>query len=151
MSHHFDTPTAREDPRINLCDFYLFPGTPGTVAMALTVNPDAGAGGPDTFRGEGLYAFRFDLKDDAREEVTFKIRFGEVTHAAGDEHRHVQSFEVRRVTGDLALNAGFGGGLRGRGIQRARTRRLRHGRDARLNHKYRARRWRGSRSTSHAS
>ena len=49
MSHHFDRPTAREDPRINLCDFYLFRGIPGTVAMALTVNPDAGAGGPDTF------------------------------------------------------------------------------------------------------
>jgi hypothetical protein len=21
MSHHFDTPTAKEDPRINVCDF----------------------------------------------------------------------------------------------------------------------------------
>jgi hypothetical protein len=50
MSHHFDTPTAREDPRINLCDFYLFRGTLGTVAMVLTVNPDAAAGGSDTFR-----------------------------------------------------------------------------------------------------
>jgi hypothetical protein len=62
MSHHFDTPTAREDPRINLCDFYLFRGQPGTVVMALTVNPDAGS---DTFRDEGLYAFRFDLNGDA--------------------------------------------------------------------------------------
>jgi hypothetical protein len=90
MSHHFDTPTAREDPRINLCDFYLFPGAPGTVVMALTVNPDAGTAGPHTFRDEGLYAFRFDLNDDVREEITFKIRFGEVTHAAGNEHEHVQ-------------------------------------------------------------
>jgi hypothetical protein len=71
-----DQPLGRI-PRINLCDFYLFRGIPGTVAMALTVNPDAGAGGLDTFREEGLYAFRFDLNDDAREEVTFKIRFGE--------------------------------------------------------------------------
>ena len=61
-----------------------------------------GAGGPDTFRKEGLYAFRFDLNDDSREEVTFKIRFGEVPHA-GDEHRHVQSFEIRRATGHSAL------------------------------------------------
>ena len=76
--------------------------------MALTVNPDAGGGGPDTFREEGLYAFRFDLNDDAREEVTFKIRFGEVTHAPGDEHLHVQSFEVRRATGDLALKGADG-------------------------------------------
>jgi len=51
----------------------------------------------------GIYPFRFDLNDDAREEVTFKIRFREVTHAVGDEHRHVQSFEVRQATGDLAL------------------------------------------------
>jgi hypothetical protein len=36
MSHHFDTPTAREDPRVNLCDFYLFRRTPGTVTMVRT-------------------------------------------------------------------------------------------------------------------
>jgi hypothetical protein len=71
--------------------------------MALTVNPDAGAAGPDTFRYEGLYAFRFDLNGDAHEEVTFKIRFGRVIHAAGNEHRHAQSFEVRRATGQSAL------------------------------------------------
>jgi hypothetical protein len=108
MAHHFDTPTAREDPRINLCDVYLFSGTPGTVTMALTVNPDAGVGGPNVFREEGLYVFRFDLNDDAREEVTFKIRFDEVTHAAGDQHRHVQSFEVRQATGQLALRGAAG-------------------------------------------
>jgi len=54
--------------------------------MALTVNPDAGAA-PILFGKRGLYTFCFDLNDDAREEVTFKIRFGELTHAAGDEHR----------------------------------------------------------------
>ena len=58
MSHHFDTPTAKEDPRINVCDFYLFRGRPGTTVMALTVNPNAGVGSPDTFRDEGLYACR---------------------------------------------------------------------------------------------
>jgi hypothetical protein len=81
MSHHFDTPTAKEDPRINLCDFYLFRGAPGTVVMALTVNPDAEGSAHGTFRDEGLYAFRFDLNGDAREEVTFKVRFSEAFHA----------------------------------------------------------------------
>ena len=56
MSHHFDTPTAREDPRINVCDFYLFGGSPGATVMAMTVNPDAGVSAPETFRDEGLYA-----------------------------------------------------------------------------------------------
>src|SRR6201988_5367237 len=98
MSHHFDTPTAKEDPRINVCDFYLFDGEPGTTVMALTVNPDAGVSAPDTLRDEGLYAFRFDLNGDAKEEVTFKFRFGEVRHANDDEHQHVQDFHVRRAT-----------------------------------------------------
>lgn len=91
MSHHFDTPTAKDDPRMNACDFYLFRGRPGTTVMAMTVNPNAGVSAPDTFRGEGLYAFRFDLNRDAREEVTFKVQFGAVTHADGDERKHVQS------------------------------------------------------------
>jgi Domain of unknown function (DUF4331) len=103
MSHHFDTPTAREDPRINVCDFYLFEGAPGATVMAMTVNPDAGLSAPDSFRDEGLYAFRFDLNDDAREELTFKLRFGAVEHGAQDEHLHVQSVEVRRSAGAFAM------------------------------------------------
>ena len=39
MSHHFDSPTAIADGRINLCDFYIFPAAPGTTARILTVNP----------------------------------------------------------------------------------------------------------------
>jgi Domain of unknown function (DUF4331) len=101
MSHHFDTAIAREDPRLNLGDFYLFRGQAGTTVMAMTVNPNAGTKAPDTFHEEGLYAFRFDMNDDAHEEVTFKIRFGEVGHAGGGElgGRHVQTLEVRRATG----------------------------------------------------
>jgi hypothetical protein len=101
MSHHFDTAIAREDPRLNLLDFYLFRGQPGTTVMAMTVNPNAGTKAPDTFHEEGLYAFRFDVNDDAHEDVTFKIRFGAVGHAEGEapDGRHVQTLEVRRATG----------------------------------------------------
>jgi hypothetical protein len=101
MSHHFDTAIAREDPRLNILDFYLFRGQPGTTVMAMTVNPNAGTKAPDTFHQEGLHAFRFDVNDDAREEVTFKIRFGEVGHAEGEgpEGRRAQTLEVRRSTG----------------------------------------------------
>jgi hypothetical protein len=41
MSHHFDTKLAKEDPSLNLCDFYLFEGVPGNTVMAMTVNPDS--------------------------------------------------------------------------------------------------------------
>jgi hypothetical protein len=113
MSHHFDTPTAREDPRINVCDFYLFAGGPGRTVMAMTVNPDAGFSGPDTFREEGLYAFRFDLDGDGREELAFKVTFGPVSHeaeshATGDGHKHVQTVEIRRSTGQAALKGADG-------------------------------------------
>jgi Domain of unknown function (DUF4331) len=108
MSHHFDTPTAKEDPRINICDLYLFRGRPGTTVMALTVNPNAGVGAPDTFRDEGLYAFRFDTDRDLREDVTFKVQFGPPAHADGGEHRHVQTFEVRRAKGADALKGAAG-------------------------------------------
>ena len=76
--------------------------------MAMTVNPDAGISAPDTFREEGLYAFRFDLNSDAREELTFKVRFGAVAHADCDEHKHLQIFEVRRATEKAALRGADG-------------------------------------------
>jgi hypothetical protein len=41
------------------------------------LNPDVGLSAPDTLHPEGLYAFRFDLNGDAREEVTFKFRSGD--------------------------------------------------------------------------
>jgi hypothetical protein len=108
MSHHFDTPTAREDPRINVCDFYLFRGRAGFTVMAMTVNPNAGQSGPDTFREEGLYASRFDLDGDAREEVSFKVRFGAVFHSDDKDHAHAQSFEVRRALGSAAASGADG-------------------------------------------
>lgn len=115
MSHHFDTPTAKEDPRINVCDFYLFEGSKGHVVMALSVNPDAGLSAPETFRDEALYAFRFDLNGDAKEDLAFKVKFGAVEHADGNEHRHVQRFEIRRSKGVHALK-GFEGELIASGV-----------------------------------
>jgi hypothetical protein len=34
---------AKEDPSLNVCDFYLFEGVAGTTVMAMTVNPDLGS------------------------------------------------------------------------------------------------------------
>jgi hypothetical protein len=108
MSHHFDTKLAREDPSLNLCDFYLFDGPSGKTVMAMTVNPDVGLSAPDTLHPEGLYAFRFDLDGDGREEVTFKFRFGEPRHGDGSEHAHIQPFVVRKATGADALRGDAG-------------------------------------------
>jgi hypothetical protein len=108
MSHHFDTPSAKEDPRINVCDLYLFEGAPDTTVMAMTVNPDAGLSAPETFRHEALYTFRFDSNGDAHEEISFKFHFGDVQHADEDERIYVQSLRVLRATGEEAVH-GAGG------------------------------------------
>jgi len=100
VSHHFDTKLAKEDPSLNVCDLYLFQGAPGTTVMAMTVNPDVVLSAPDTLHMEGLYAFRLDLTGDAHEDVVFKFRFDEPRHVNGDEHVHVQKFQVRKATGE---------------------------------------------------
>lgn len=104
MSHHFDTPTAREDPRLNICDFYLFDGAPGTTVMAMTVNPTAAIDTAAPFRDEALYVFRFDTDGDTHEDVYFKVRFGDVGHTADG---HAQTFELRLADGaDAATGDG---------------------------------------------
>ena len=79
--------------------------------MAMTVNPDVGLSAPDTLHPERLYAFRFDLNGDAREEVTLKFRFGEPRHGDGSEHTHIQPFVVRKATGDDVLRGDAGENL----------------------------------------
>jgi hypothetical protein len=76
--------------------------------MAMTVNPDAGISAPDTSREEAIYAFRFDLDNDAREELTSKVRLGAVANAVGEDHKHFQTVEVRRAAGDAALRGADG-------------------------------------------
>jgi hypothetical protein len=100
LSHHFDTPTGREDPRLNLCDFYLFAGVgAGTTVMAMTTNPAADAHTPAPFRDEAVYAFRFDTDGDRWEDVSFKLRFGDIEHVPlrSADVDHAQRFEMRRA------------------------------------------------------
>jgi hypothetical protein len=94
VSHHFDSPTGREDPRLNLCDVYVFAGGANTTVMALTVNP---AAAPDTampFRGEAIYTFHFDTDLDRHENISFAAKFALLNRANGDE---LQTFAVRRI------------------------------------------------------
>ncbi len=99
MSHHFDTPTSRDDPRLNLCDFYLFAGSAAeTTAVVMTVNPAANALTTAPFRDEAIYAFRFDTDGDRYEDVSFKARFSGIVDVASRTAQldQAQSFEVYR-------------------------------------------------------
>jgi Domain of unknown function (DUF4331) len=108
MSHHFDSPTGREDPRLNLCDLFVFAGPGETTVLAMTVNPDAGLSSPTELRDEGLYEFKIDTDDDAREDVSFRL-------VVTDEGGGRQRVEVRHEEGE-ASRSGTGGRRLGSGV-----------------------------------
>ena len=93
MSHHFDSPTAIEDGRLNLGDLYVFPESPGTSTLVVTVNPDAGRSNPTTFRPDALYEFAIASDGGTREDRAFRMSFGE-PDANGN-----QNMQVRYATG----------------------------------------------------
>jgi hypothetical protein len=71
MSHHLDSELARQDPRLDISDVYVFRGTVGTV-LVVNTNPLSGAGG---FHPEAMYEFKIDLDGDAVEDLTFRFTF----------------------------------------------------------------------------
>jgi hypothetical protein len=87
MSHHFDSPTAIEDGRLNLCDVYVFPESAGTSALVLTVNPDSGRSNPTTFRPDALYEFVIASDGGTREDRAFRMSFGEPDADGNQEMR----------------------------------------------------------------
>jgi hypothetical protein len=77
VSHHFDSAAARADGRINPCDLYAFPAAPGTSALILTVNPDAGRSSPTTFRPDARYEFIVASDAVASQDIVFRVTFTE--------------------------------------------------------------------------
>lgn len=83
MGHHFDSPEARADSRINITDNYLFHAeTPDTVVAIMCVSPLAGLPSPyhgepqwQTFRPDCAYDMRFDTDGDTRADVVFRFVF----------------------------------------------------------------------------
>ncbi|NAS24967.1 DUF4331 domain-containing protein [Herbidospora sp. NEAU-GS84] len=100
MSHHLDSPLARQDPRLDVCDLYVFRGERGTVLAADHSHSFAGPEAPKGFHPEGRYEFKIDGDGDAVEDVTFRFTFGERDDEGG------QTFRLHRVTsGDEKLIA----------------------------------------------
>jgi hypothetical protein len=77
MSHHLDSPLARQDVRLDITDLYVFRGTMGTV-FVLDVNSSiSGDAAPQGFHPEARYEFRVDRDGDAVADLTYRITFGE--------------------------------------------------------------------------
>src|SRR5512132_2315764 len=96
MSHHFDSPTALADGRVNPCDLYVFPAAPGASAAIVTVNPDAGRSSPTTYRPDALYEFVVASDGGTSEDLAFRVAFTEP-----DDHGQ-QQVQVRRASGPAA-------------------------------------------------
>jgi len=93
MSHHLDSPLARQDTRLDITDVYLFRGTMGTVFVMNSNSSIAGQSYPGQFHPEALYEFKVDTDGDATEDVTFRVSFG---HNDADGR---QTYQVRRLDG----------------------------------------------------
>ncbi|MBK3574541.1 DUF4331 family protein [Streptomyces sp. MBT65] len=71
MSHHQDSAAAKQDPRLDISDVYLFKGRNGTV-FVMNTNPVSADKG---FHPEALYEFHIDTDNDAVQDLTFRFRF----------------------------------------------------------------------------
>ena len=77
MSHHLDSPIARQDIRLDITDLYVFRGEKGTVFAINVCHSIAGPVPHPGFHPEGMYEFKIDLNKDAVEDVTYRVKFGE--------------------------------------------------------------------------
>ena len=124
MSHHLDSPIARQDVRLDITDLYLFRGERGIVFVINVCHSIAGKIPTPGFHPEGMYEFKIDLDGDAVEDLTYRLRFD-----PRDAHG-TQRFAVRRIAGAEAVDPDAPGtlvaeGATGKAVQAAdRTARL---------------------------
>ncbi len=97
MSHHLDSPIARQDVRLDITDLYTFRGQAGTV-FVINVCHSLGQPKIPGYHPEGMYEFKVDLNGDAVEEVTYRITFDE------RDVQGKQRYAVRRIRGAEAID-----------------------------------------------
>ncbi|WP_405395807.1 DUF4331 family protein [Microbispora hainanensis] len=108
MSHHLDSPAARQDVRLDITDLYVFRGATGT-AIVLNVSHSLDGPAVTGFHPDGMYELKIDLDGDAVEEITYRFTFGE------RDDTGAQQYTVRRIAGTDAADAFATGTLVGGG------------------------------------
>jgi Domain of unknown function (DUF4331) len=96
MSHHLDTPLARQNGQLYIDDLYVFPGNHSTV-FVMDVNstitgPDVQAG----FHPEARYEFKAHLDGAEFEALTYRVSFGP------PDSQGRQDLRVHALSGDDA-------------------------------------------------
>lgn len=110
MSHHLDSPIARQDIRLDITDLYVFRGQTGTVFVINVCHSIFGPIPSPGYHPEGMYEFKVDLNGDAQEDVTYRFTFDE-----RDKNGN-QGYVVRRIRGAEAINPHAPGDVLARGI-----------------------------------
>ncbi|MEV4620460.1 DUF4331 family protein [Asanoa sp. NPDC049573] len=91
MSHHLDTPLARQSGQLFLNDLYVFGGE-GCTAFVMDVNSNITEPNvPPGFHPEARYEFRIHLAGNDHEELTFRVAFEPVE---SDGQQAYQVFEL---------------------------------------------------------
>jgi hypothetical protein len=98
MSHHLDSPIARQDIRLDITDLYVFRGETGTVFVINVCHSIFGPIPAPGYHPEGMYEFKIDLNGDAVEDVTYRLTFDERDKQAK------QRYTVRRIKGAEATD-----------------------------------------------
>jgi hypothetical protein len=88
MSHHLDSELARQDPRLDATDFYVFDGIYGT-AFVMNANPQSGDGG---FHDEARYNIKIATNGGHEPDIMYRATFGPY------EEEEAQSFNLERLT-----------------------------------------------------
>lgn len=110
MSHHLDSPLARQDVRLDTTDLYVFRGERGTVFAINVCHSLAGDIPVPGFHPEGMYEFKIDLNGDAVEDVTYRFVFDE-RRADG-----AQAYQLHRVEGVNAVDPNAPGAVIAEGV-----------------------------------
>jgi Domain of unknown function (DUF4331) len=98
MSHHLDSPIARQDIRLDITDLYVFRGETGTVLVINVCHSIFGPIPAPGYHPEGMYEFKVDLNGDAVEDLTYRITFDE------RDEQGKQRYVVRRIRGAQAAD-----------------------------------------------
>lgn len=110
MSHHLDSPVARQDIRLDITDLYVFRGETGTVFVIDLCHSIFGPIPAPGYHPEGMYEFKIDLNGDAVEELTYRFTFDE-RDAEGK-----QRYKVRCIRGEEATDPHAPGTLVAQGV-----------------------------------
>ncbi len=98
MSHHLDSPVARQDIRLDITDLYVFRGEVGTVFVINVCHSIFGPIPAPGYHSEGMYEFKIDRNGDAVEDITYRITFSE------RDKNGKQSYVVRCIRGPEAVD-----------------------------------------------